>query len=329
MSSKLGVEQITDADGETWVRTSWETSAFGPGKPKSREMVQDLSGLYDRLAKKSLLPDDTVPLDVSISDGDPLYLTNGLKSGEMNQPDARIFKHLRAEMGVILDVGAHWGYMAMSMLNSGTTCPVISFEAVPYNQKCLQTLRDGSASYDYMIGAVSNEKADVTFYNPVVNGTPIDGVNSINGTTLGQWWVPGTIETIEKYFAHALVEGQRTKLQLGVYSIEANTLDELLTTRRFRFPVDRVAAIKIDVEGHERSVLDGARTTILRDHPLLVIEDGSNRAVKEFIDAHSYEMVQRNDDQLEPLNGHGLVANEFFIHGSMMDRYREIGLLRG
>jgi FkbM family methyltransferase len=321
VSSTSGFE---DAEGPRW-----DASHLGPGSPKSQEMVEDLAALYDRLSKGKLRADDTVPLKITSTEGDPAYLKNGLKTGEINQQDAIIFKHFKAEMGAILDVGAHWGYMAMSILNSGTTCPVISFEAVPYNQVCLQTLRDASAKYDYMIGAISNVPGSVTFYNPVVNGTPISGVNSINGETLGLWWVPGTIETVEKYFGHTLIKGQRTRLQLGVYNIEALPLDTLLTTRKFRFPVDRIAAIKIDVEGHERAVLDGAKATIVRDRPLLVAEGGSSPAIVEFMTQNGYTMVQRNNDQLEPLNAHALVANEFFVHASRLDQYRQIGLLRG
>lgn len=307
----------------------WDASRMGPGSPKSQDMVHDLAALYDRLAKGALRPDDTVPLKITTTEGDPGYLKKGMQTGEINQQDAIIFKHFKAEMGTILDVGAHWGYMAMSILNSGTTCRVISFEAVPYNKVCLQTLRDASPHYDYLIGAVSDTPGHVTFYNPVVNGTPISGVNSINGETLGLWWVPGTIETIEKYFGHTLVAGQRTRLQLGVYKIEARPLDTILKNQPFRFPIEKIAAIKIDVEGHERAVLDGAKAIIERDHPLLVAEGGSAGPIVEFMTQAGYTMVQRNGDFLEPLNAHTLVANEFFVHASRLDQYRQIGLLRG
>ena len=307
----------------------FDRGRMGPGNPKSQEMVRDLAALYRRLATGALWPDDTVPLQITTIEGDPEYLRSGLKSGEINQQDARIFKHFKADMGTILDVGAHWGYMAMSILNSGTDCDVISFEAVPYNEACLRTLRDESPRYDYLIGAVSDAERQVTFYNPVVNGTPISGINSINGETLGLWWVPGTIETIEKYFSHALIEGQPTRLQLGVYNIKARPLDAILASQSFRFPTKRVSAIKIDVEGHERAVLDGARSTIERDYPLLVAEGGTSGPVVAFMRRMGYSMVQRNEDFLEPLDAHALVANEFFVHASRVDQYRQIGLLRG
>jgi FkbM family methyltransferase len=48
------------------------------------------------------------------------------------------------------------------------------------------------------------------------------------------------------------------------YEVEIRTLDE--------FGFTNVGFIKVDVEGTERDVLDGARTIILRDRPALVLE---------------------------------------------------------
>lgn len=307
----------------------YDPAKFGPGNPNSQQMVRDLSALYDRLARGMLRSDDTVPLIISGTEGDPAYLQGGINNGTIHQQDALVFKHLTPDMGTILDVGAHWGYMAMSILNSGTDCPLISFEAVPYNRTCLETLRTASFRYDYVIGAVSDTVGKVTFYNPVINGTPISGVNSINGETLGQWWVPSTVETVEKYFMHTMKPGQPARFQLGVYEIEAQPLDVMLGSKKFRVAVERIAAIKIDVEGHERAALDGAAKTIARDRPLLVVEGGSNARITEFMAAAGYAMVQRNGDVLEPLSGHGLVANEFFVHKEQEAKYRQIGLLLG
>ena len=48
------------------------------------------------------------------------------------------------------------------------------------------------------------------------------------------------------------------------YDVEIRTLDELALTN--------VGFIKVDVEGTEREVLDGARATIMRDRPVMVLE---------------------------------------------------------
>ena len=50
----------------------------------------------------------------------------------------------------------------------------------------------------------------------------------------------------------------------GEVSVETRRLDDE--------PIDDIGFIKIDVEGHEMAVLDGARATIQRDRPTLLIE---------------------------------------------------------
>jgi FkbM family methyltransferase len=50
----------------------------------------------------------------------------------------------------------------------------------------------------------------------------------------------------------------------GGYEVQSVTLDELGITN--------VGLMKIDVEGHELACIDGARETILRDKPVLVVE---------------------------------------------------------
>ena len=291
-------------------------------------MVRELAALYERLAIGALRDDDVVPLDVTRNEGNPQFLRYGINTGVIDQPEALVFKHLTAEDGVILDVGAHWGYMAMSILNSGTTCPVLSFEAIPYTAHCLDVLRSISANFDFIISAASDAAREVVFYNPVVNGIPLSGLNSINGGTLDPWHVPFTVESIEKYMGASLRSGAQ-KLQLGVFKIEARTLDDLIANRTFRFPVDHVAAIKIDVEGHDAAVLSGARQTIRRNRPLLLVEGGSAPAIMSFMAAEGYRMVQKNDDHLVPLDGHQPAVNEFFVHSSKANRFEKIGLLRG
>lgn len=51
----------------------------------------------------------------------------------------------------------------------------------------------------------------------------------------------------------------------GEYKVVARTLDS--------FGLDDVTLVKIDTEGHERQIVFGARQTIARCHPAIVVED--------------------------------------------------------
>ena len=53
---------------------------------------------------------------------------------------------------------------------------------------------------------------------------------------------------------------------------DARTIEVTLTTIDAMFPAEDIGFIKIDVEGHESAVLNGARATIARCLPVLLIE---------------------------------------------------------
>lgn len=83
----------------------------------------------------------------------------------------------------------------------------------------------------------------------------------------------------------------------GDIAVQATRCDEL------HLPAPTV--VKIDVEGAERSVLEGMRDTIAESRPVLVIEiHGDQReAVEEFLDDAGYTHSVLNDDGMPHLLG--------------------------
>jgi len=74
--------------------------------------------------------------------------------------------------------------------------------------------------------------------------------------------------------------------------VETRRLDAIVAERALA----RVDLVKIDVEGHERQVLDGAGETLRRFQPAVVIETGHEReedrkAIAEIFEALGYELV--------------------------------------
>lgn len=66
----------------------------------------------------------------------------------------------------------------------------------------------------------------------------------------------------------SLEQGIAEKTQCHIETVQTITLDTYVLNR-IKQPIK---VIKIDVEGHESSVIKGAKQTIERDHPLLIIE---------------------------------------------------------
>ena len=79
-----------------------------------------------------------------------------------------------------------------------------------------------------------------------------------------------------------------------------NTLVDVQVQCLDHFEFDSVDLIKIDVEGHEHDVLQGARKTIKQHWPLLVVEmwtyrnkvsDANRRRTIDFLNSLGYEIV--------------------------------------
>jgi len=82
-------------------------------------------------------------------------------------------------------------------------------------------------------------------------------------------------------------------------SYKSQVLVEILASTTFGVPDGRIAAIKIDVEAHERTILDGDRQTIEKQRPLIVTE-GADRVpeVADFMLHHGYRAAERKSDQI-------------------------------
>src|SRR5262249_42138055 len=82
---------------------------------------------------------------------------------------------------------------------------------------------------------------------------------------------------------------------------------EVSTRRLDDYDFHAVTFIKIDVEGHEREVLEGGRETIVRERPLLQIEieqrhhDDSIDSVFSLVAGLGYEAYYLSGDDLIPL----------------------------
>ena len=175
--------------------------------------------------------------------------------GEWGGEEASVIASLAASGGGLsLDVGANIGFMSMAMLDAG--CRVVAFEPQP-------------ALDNLLLDNCTREGWDFLSF-------PIALSDFAGKSTMPR------IRYGEKGNYGGLALGQRS--ELGTITVDCNMLDNIVLAERIGF-------IKIDVEGHETAVLRGARQTILRNRPIMYIEDDrpeKSLALQELIKGMDY-----------------------------------------
>ncbi len=144
--------------------------------------------------------------------------------------------------GVVLDVGANKGSYLYSMARWAGDSPVVAFEP---QRKLAQYLvgacqRCGFTNVTIENLALSNQQGELDLFVPGDSDSP----------------------------GASLEAGIADKTPCHKETVKVTTLDAY-AAGKLRAPV---RVIKIDVEGHELAVIEGAMELIRRDKPLLVIE---------------------------------------------------------
>jgi FkbM family methyltransferase len=294
------------------------------------QLAATISAVYGRLKAGRLEPGDVVTGDGLIPDTPPRYIRQVLKERSVYEDDARIIGRLPGDMGTILDIGAHWGYMAASFRHAGANGPILSFEPMRAHHRCLGELRRRDPLYDFAPIGLSDSPHSVTLYGPVVNGKPIMGLNSIDGAIFNEHHrahlvslVGGEIEVASDY-----------RFQLHACTLRVERLDDVLARRRFYvfppFKVDtgKISALKLDVEGHEPHVLRGAEGTLVGHRPFIMIESGNRHpAVATLLTGLGYVYAERDGAKLVRTEAHSTAPNGFWLHGERLGEYRTLGIL--
>ena len=152
------------------------------------------------------------------------------------EPELAVLATLVPRGGTAVDVGANQGVFAYAL--AGIADRVVAFEPNPDYASFARWMLRGRAEVHEL--ALSDKAGRATFTVPL----------SDDGMVLH---LAGSLKR-----THAQFRNFRT------YDVEVRTLDE--------FGFTDVRFIKADVEGSEREVLEGARATIARSRPVILLE---------------------------------------------------------
>lgn len=145
------------------------------------------------------------------------------------------------------DVGSNFGYYSWLVKSLQPGVEMVLIEPLPANARLIRaTLDRNRFSGDLLLVAAASDHA----------GEGVLRADVLSGAT-------STMENRKKTF-----EEHHAGVAAHNLTVPMVSIDEI---RRNRTAID---LMKIDVEGHEAAVLRGARETIVRDQPVILIECG-------------------------------------------------------
>lgn len=166
----------------------------------------------------------------------------------------KIIGHMEEGKHTFVDVGANIGLYTWHALNAKPNLHVAAFEPDPLNGRLLKKTKQkwGASNLSLHFSAASNANGQATFSQDLLSSAT------------------GSLNQTERSFAEQHY-GQRQSL----IEVETMTLDSAVAN------LPPPALLKIDVEGHEKEVLEGAGELLERHRPILLIESFGEKA-KEF-----------------------------------------------
>jgi len=199
-------------------------------------------------------------------------------------PEFKVLRLLADPEKIAIDVGANYGVYTVLMARLAKAC--VAFEPNPPIAAAAQksAAARGLKNVEVHTCALSDRDTDVIFRVPIVNGVESDA-----------------LATIEP-------DNQLSGSAVHSYTVPCRRLDT--------FDLAAVGLMKIDAEGHETAILEGARGLIGRDRPAVMIEveerhkKGSVGFVQEFFSALGYSGFFLMGRQIFPLNQFDLDAQQ-------------------
>jgi FkbM family methyltransferase len=230
-----------------------------------------------------------------------------LKYGECSEHEVELLLKYIERPGEVIEVGANMGVhtvpLARQLARRGRSMMVFEPQRVVFQQLCANLALNGLMNVRAFQAACGKERGEVSFPAP-------DYRRQGNFGRVAMALLPAP-----------LTETDRAE----TVTVPCHALDELV-------PAAHVALIKIDVEGFERQVLEGARGIMVRSRPVLYVENdrpAQSRALTEWLFAQGYRLWWHITRAYNPGNflgdkeniyGQTAFFNMLCLHSECLDR---------
>jgi len=212
---------------------------------------------------------------------------------DVHDPDFFCFARYAGRQGLFVDVGGNRGQSAVSVRVVWPECTIASFEPNPCVVPALSHIagRLGNMRvYEFALGAT---EAEVQFLLPWVDGRPFLEQGTIDPEQFERPWI------IDGFAQH----GQNvTKTE---FRVQARKLDSFGLAP---------TVMKVDAEGSELAVLQGAQETLRRHKPLLIVENNDWHRVTAFLSDLGYSCLRYMHEDGALVTFFGQITNAFYAH---------------
>lgn len=169
-----------------------------------------------------------------------------------------------------VDVGANWGQSVESILLFKPNAQIVAFEPNIMLAERLRYLYRNKPNVRIVGKGLADRSGSFTLFMPSYNGYLYDGLASFSSHEAATWLSPRTIYRFDPKKLTVL------KLECYVETLDSQDLKPLF--------------IKIDVQGYECQVLMGAKKTLEKYKPIILIEGfRSNKQTVSLAEELGYE----------------------------------------
>jgi len=234
------------------------------------------------------------------------------RSGEVSEPDIRLFAMLDGARGLVIDAGANRGQFALSLFAVNSTLDVLAFEPNRSLRWALLLVKAlHPRRFRFRLRGLGDARQHLGLHVPRTRGFDLSSNASLD---------PGEFErelVRERLREYAYRNNGRYRFEQRQVRIERLDAFELS-------PI----AVKIDVEGWELKVLEGMAETIERCYPMLMIELNAPERFVPWLLARGYRLYGFDAERGE-LSSSDLIEgrlNIFAVHPRTPDVAERLGL---
>lgn len=160
-------------------------------------------------------------------------------------------KYFYKDSPTIVDIGAHRGFSVSGFLTLKPDANVIAFEPMPRQSESLRKRFATHKNVTIHSSGLSSEEGRLKIYTPIYRGFVFDALSALRYEDAANW-----INEERFYFFN------KSKLRVEEADVDVSYLDKFATAPDI---------IKIYTQGHEPSVIAGAKKTVVEHEPAVIV----------------------------------------------------------